>query len=145
MAVAKARSVSVALGAPLVIGADQVLALEEELFEKPGSVAAARAQLVRLRGRAHRLFSAVALAQEGRPVWSMVDRATLVMRDFSDAFLDAYLAEAGAGLCHIVGSYEIEGRGVQLFASVEGDHFTVVGLPLIPLLAELRARGALRT
>jgi septum formation protein len=145
MAQAKARSVSSALGAALVIGADQVLALDDALFDKPGSLQAARAQLTRLRGKAHRLYSAVALAQQGEVVWSMVDRATLTMRNISDAFLDAYLAEAGAGLCQIVGSYEIEGRGAQLFQRVEGDHFTIVGLPLIPLLAELRMRGVLRT
>ena len=143
MAAAKARSVSSTLGTPLVIGADQVLALGDELFDKPGSMAAVRAQLARLRGREHRLFSAVALAQGGRLVWSTVDRATLTMRDFSDAFLDAYLAEAGPLLWQVVGSYEIEGRGAQLFQRVEGDHFTIVGLPLIPLLAELRAHGAL--
>jgi septum formation protein len=145
MAAAKARSVSSAFGAALVVGADQVLALGDELFDKPGNMAAARAQLARLRGRSHRLFSAAALAQQGRVVWSMVDHATLTMRDFSGAFLDAYLAEAGPELCQIVGSYQIEGRGAQLFQSVQGDHFTIVGLPLIPLLAELRARGALPT
>ncbi len=145
MAAAKARSVSSASGASLVVGADQVLALNDELFDKPGSLAAARVQLERLRGRAHQLFSAVALAQEGEVVWSTVDRASLTMRDFSDAFLDAYLAEAGASLCQIVGSYAIEGRGIQLFQRVEGQHFSIVGLPLIPLLAELRARGVLRT
>jgi septum formation protein len=146
LAAAKARAVSASLGGgPLVIGADQVLALDEELLDKPGTMAAARAQLERLRGRAHRLFSAAALAQDGRLLWSTVDRATLTMRPFSDSFLDAYLAEAGADLTGIVGSYEIEGRGVQLFERVEGDHFTIVGLPLIPLLAELRARGMLGT
>jgi septum formation protein len=145
MAAAKARAVSSIHRACLVIGADQVLALEDELFDKPGDLVMARAQLQRLRGRAHRLFSAVALAQEGEVVWSMVDRATLTMRKFSDAFLDAYLAEAGPGLCQIVGSYEIEGRGIQLFQSVGGDFFTIVGLPLIRLLAELRARGVIGT
>jgi septum formation protein len=143
LAEAKARSASAASGASLVVGADQVLALAGELFDKPGDPVAARAQLVRLRGKPHQLFSGVALARDGGVVWSMVDRATLTMRDFSDAFLDAYLAEVGAHVCQIVGSYEIEGRGVQLFESVQGDHFTIVGLPLIPLLAELRARGVL--
>jgi septum formation protein len=145
MAAAKARGASSAFRAALVIGADQVLALNDELFDKPGDLVAARAQLERLRGRAHQLFSAVALARDGKIVWSTVDRATLTMRNFSDAFLDGYLAVAGTGLAQIVGSYEIEGRGVQLFERVEGDHFTIVGLPLIPLLAEFRACGVLRT
>ena len=145
LAAAKARTASSAYRASLVIGADQVLALEDEPFDKPGDLVTVRAQLERLRGRAHRLFSAVALAQEGKVVWSMVDHATLTMRNFSDGFLDAYLAEAGSRLCRIVGCYEIEGRGVQLFQRVEGDHFTIVGLPLVPLLAELRARGVIAT
>ena len=145
VAAAKARGASLPLGASLVVGADQILALGDELFDKPGDLVTARAQLERLRGRVHQLFSAVALARDGEVVWSMVDRATLAMRNFSDAFLDAYLAEAGPGLCQIVGSYEIEGRGIQLFQRVEGDHFTIIGLPLMPLLHELRARRAIPT
>jgi septum formation protein len=145
LAAAKARSASSVFGAALVVGADQVLALDGELFDKPGDLATARTQLERLRGRTHQLFSAAALAKEGRVVWSMVDRATMMMRDFSDPFLDSYLTEADTRLCQVVGSYEIEGRGIQLFDRVEGDHFTIVGLPLLPLLAELRARGVLRT
>lgn len=143
LAAAKASTASLTYPVSPVIGADQVLALGDEALDKPGDLVTARAQLDRLRGRTHRLFSAVALAQEGKVVWSMVDSATLTMRNFSDAFLDAYLAEAGPGLCQIVGCYEIEGRGIQLFQRVEGDHFTIVGLPLMPLLAELRARGAI--
>jgi septum formation protein len=145
VAAAKARGASLGLGASLVVGADQILALDDELFDKPGDLVTARAQLERLRGRVHQLFSAVALARDGEVVWSMVDRATLAMRNFSDAFLDAYLAEAGLGLCQIVGSYEIEGRGIQLFDRVEGDHFTIIGLPLMPLLDQLRMRGAIAT
>jgi septum formation protein len=145
LAAAKARTASAAHRASLVIGADQVLALGDEPFDKPGDLVTARAQLRRLRGKAHRLFSAVALAQEEKVVWSIVDHATLTMRDFSDGFLDAYLAEAGPRLCQIVGCYEIEARGVQLFQHVEGDHFTIVGLPLMPLLAELRTRGVIGT
>jgi septum formation protein len=145
LAAAKARSASSAFAACLVIGADQVLALNDELFDKPNDLVAARAQLERLRGRVHQLFTAVALAQEGEVVWSMVDRATLQMRNFSDVFLDTYLAEVGPRSCRIVGSYEIEGRGIQLFQRIDGDHFTIVGLPLVPLLDELRARGAIPT
>jgi len=144
VAAAKAEAVSSGFPESLVVGADQVLALEEETLDKPGDLAAARAQLERLRGRTHRLFSAVALAQGGQVVWSKVERATLTMRDFSGEFLDAYLARCGTGLCQIVGSYEIEGPGIQLFERVEGDHFTIIGLPLMPLLAQLRARGVIQ-
>jgi septum formation protein len=145
LAAAKAGAVSRASPEALVIGADQVLALDSELFDKPGDLAAARAQLQRLRGKTHRLFSAVALAERDEVVWSNVEQATLTMRDFSEAFLDGYLARAGSRLTGIVGCYEIEGPGVQLFERIEGDHFTIVGLPLFPLLAELRARGAIDT
>jgi septum formation protein len=145
LAAAKAQSASSTFGACLVVGADQILALDDELFDKPGDLVAARAQLKRLRGKVHQLFTAVVLAQEGEVVWSMVDRATLQMRNFSDAFLDTYLAEGGPGLCRIVGSYAIEGRGIQLFQRIDGDHFTIIGLPLVPLLDELRARGVIQT
>jgi len=144
LAAAKAEAVSAQFAADLVIGADQVLALGEELFGKPPDVAAARAQLERLRGRTHRLLSAVALAQGGRVVWSRVDSATLAMRDFSAAFLDGYLARCGERLLRTAGAYEIEGVGIQLFDNVDGDHFTIIGLPLLPLLAELRARGVVQ-
>lgn len=143
LAGAKAEAVSGTQADALVIGADQVLALGDDLFDKPGDLTAARGQLERLRGRTHRLVSAVVLAQDGEVVWSHVGEARMTMRSFSPAFLDRYLADAGAELCRIVGAYEIEGRGIQLFERVEGDHFTIIGLPLVPLLAELRARGVI--
>ena len=143
LARAKAEAVSARHPDAVVIGADQVLALDDELFDKPGDLAAARAQLERLRGKTHRLVSAVALARAGEVHWTHVDEAVLTMRPFSPAFLDRYLAHAGAGLGQIVGAYEIEGPGIQLFERVAGDHFTIIGLPLVPLLAELRARGAI--
>lgn len=145
LAGAKAEAVSAKHPDAVVIGADQVLALDDELFDKPGDLAAAHAQLERLRGKTHRLLTGVALAQGGEIVWTHVGEATLTMRPFSPEFLERYLANAGTGLCQIVGAYEIEGAGVQLFERVEGDHFTIVGLPLIPLLAELRGRGAIAT
>jgi septum formation protein len=145
LARAKAESVSTRHPDAVVIGADQVLALEGELFDKPGDLAAARAQLERLRGRTHRLISAVALAQGGEILWTHVGEAVLSMREFSPAFLDRYLAHAGADLHRIVGAYEIEGLGIQLFERVEGDHFTIIGLPLLPLLTELRSRGVIAT
>ncbi len=145
VAAAKAEAVSARFPGDLVVGADQVLALGDTLFDKPGDLAAARAQLERLRGKTHRQFTAVVLAQGGRVTWRAGDSATLTMRDFSDAFLEAYLARCGATLGEIAGAYEIEGVGIQLFERVEGDYFTIIGLPLVPLLAELRARGVIQT
>ena len=141
LAAAKAEAVSAKFPADLVIGADQVLALGDETFGKPHDLIAARAQLERLRGRTHQLLSAVALARGGRIVWSKVDTASLTVRELSAAFLDEYLARCGERLLGIAGAYEIEGLGIQLFDRVEGDYFTIVGLPLLPLLAELRARA----
>jgi septum formation protein len=145
LARAKAEAVSARHPGALVIGADQVLVLGDELFDKPGDAKAARAQLQRLRGNTHRLISGVALVQGGRLLWSRADEASLAMRAFSDAFLDLYIAKSGPGICHIVGAYEIEGLGIQLFDRVAGDHFTIIGLPLVPLLAELRSRGGIET
>jgi septum formation protein len=143
LAQAKAEAVSRTRRDALVIGADQVLIAGDDLLDKPGSAAAARAQLARLRGKTHRLISAVSLAQAGAALWTHVNEANLTMRAFSDTFLDGYVAEAGERLAGIVGAYEIEGRGIQLFERVEGDHFTIIGLPLVPLLAELRSRGVM--
>ncbi|MFZ1106173.1 MAG: Maf family nucleotide pyrophosphatase [Hyphomicrobiaceae bacterium] len=143
LAAAKAEAVSRECGNALVIGSDQVAALGSRIFDKPADLAEARAHLEALRGKTHRLFTAVTLAQNGHTVWRQSESATLTMRAFSDDFLDRYLAEGGTRLCQMAGAYEIEGRGIQLFERIEGDHFTIVGLPLVPLLAELRARGAL--
>jgi septum formation protein len=143
LAQAKAEAVSRTRRDALVIGADQVLIAGDDLLDKPGSAAAARAQLARLRGKTHRLISAVSLAQAGAALWTHVNEANLTMRAFSDTVLDGYVAEAGERLAGIVGAYEIEGRGIQLFERVEGDHFTIIGLPLVPLLAELRSRGVM--
>jgi septum formation protein len=143
LARAKCEAVSRRIPDAVVIGADQVLALDEELFDKPPDVAAARAQLLRLRGTTHRLLTAVALAQEGRTVWECMETATLTLRSFSPMALDRYLAVAGDRVMRSVGAYEIEGPAIQLFERIEGDYFTILGLPLLPLLAELRARGAI--
>jgi septum formation protein len=140
LACAKAEAVSARLPDALVIGSDQVLVLGEEMFDKPSDVAAARAQLMRLRGRAHRLLTGVSLALGGKSVWRLMAAATLTMRPFSPEHLDRYLADAGANVTRSVGAYEIEGAGIQLFERIEGDYFTILGLPLLPLLAELRAR-----
>ena len=139
----KALEVSRRFPDALVIGADQVLALEGRIFGKPIDRAAARAQLLQLRGRTHTLPTAVVLAQAGRAVWDHLGVAQLEMRPFGDGFLDAYLAAAGEVVTETVGGYALEGLGAQLFERIEGDYFTVIGLPLIPLLAELRRRGVL--
>ena len=128
-----------------VLGGDQTLAFAGGVVSKAASMTAARAQLAAMRGRGHQLHSGAALARNGQVVWSGVDTVTLRVRDFSDAFLDAYLAAEGDGLLKSVGSYRLEGMGAQLFEAVEGDYFTVLGLPLWPVLAELRRAGVLAT
>lgn len=129
----------------LVIGADQVLALGRKIVDKPGTVDMVRAQLEKLRGREHRLISAVAVAQGPDVLWDLVDTAHMRMRPFSNAFLDDYVARAGADVTNSAGAYHLENLGAQLFEAVEGDFFTVMGLPLIPLLNFLRNQGALKS
>ncbi|WP_414633045.1 Maf family protein [Brevundimonas sp. UBA7664] len=128
-----------------VLGADQTLAFDGGLVSKAPSLDAARVRLAAMRGRAHHLHSGAALARNGQIVWSGVDTATMRVREFSDAFLDAYLAAEGEGVLACVGSYRLEGMGSQLFEAVEGDYFTVLGLPLWPVLAELRRAGVLKS
>ena len=141
LAIAKAEDVSGKRSGSTIIGSDQVLALGDELLSKAPSIEAAREALQRLRGRMHELHSAVAFAENGKVSWSHVATARLTMRDFSDAFLDDYLKRAADRVTETVGAYELEGLGVQLFEHIEGDYFTVLGLPLLPVLSELRARG----
>ncbi len=141
LARAKAEAVSRRRPEALVIGADQVLALGTTIYAKAPDVAAARVALRSLAGRTHRLLSAVAIAQAGVCAWQHLDAAELAMRDFSDAFLDDYVARAGERICASVGAYELEGLGIQLFERISGDYFTILGMPLLPLLAELRRRG----
>jgi len=141
----KALKVSARRSGETVVGADQVLSVGSEIFQKPGSAAAAREQLMRLRGRTHVLSSAVCAARDGVVVWRFVDEARLTVRAFSDAFLDAYLAEAGADILGSVGAYHVEELGIQLFSKIDGDSFTILGLPLLPLLDFLRTHGIVRT
>lgn len=143
LAGAKAEAVSALLPQTLVIGADQVLALGKMVLSKPRDGAEARRQLKELRGKPHDLPTAVVLALAGKTVWRHIEMPSLVMRTFSDEFLERYLAEGGEEVCQMVGAYAIEGRGIQLFERIQGDIFTIIGLPLLPLLMELRARGAL--
>ncbi|HRO51371.1 MAG TPA: Maf family protein [Hyphomicrobium sp.] len=139
----KAKAVSAQQKDALVIGADQVLSLEGSLFEKPRDMDDARASLMALRGKTHTLHSAVALAVNGETVWHDAAEAHLTMRAFSDAALDAYLARVGDVVLTSVGAYQIEGPAIQLFAAVDGDHATILGMPLLPLVTELVRRGVL--
>jgi septum formation protein len=127
----------------LVIGADQTLDLDGRLYDKVETLAAARARLVELRGKAHKLHSAVVVAKEGAPIWREVVTAKLTMRDFSDAFLDDYLAREGEAALGSVGCYRLEAMGAQLFSKIEGDYFAILGLPLLGLLDLLRRHGEL--
>lgn len=127
----------------LVLGADQTLALGERRFSKPADTAAAREHLKALAGQTHALHSAAAIAHDGEVVFESVSTARLTMRPLSDAFLDAYLAAAGDRVGRSVGAYQLEGLGVHLFEKVEGDHFTVLGLPLLSVLAYFRKAGML--
>lgn len=144
LAEAKAVKVSRRLPGALVLGADQVLALPDgTMFDKPADRAGAAAQLRGLRGREHRLISAAVIAENGRAVWRLVDTATLWVREFSDAWLEAYLDDEGAAILGCVGSYRLEARGAQLFSRIRGDHFTILGLPFLGVLDYLRARGVI--
>lgn len=143
LAEAKALAVGAAYPEAWIIGCDQMLDAGGEWLDKPADSAALARQLALLRGRSHTLHSAVALACGGRVRWRHVGRATLTMRDFSDAFLVDYVATAAPMALAAVGGYTLEGAGAQLFARVHGDLFTVMGLPLLPLLAQLRRIGCL--
>lgn len=143
LAEAKAQSVSAARPGRLVLGADQTLELEGALYRKPEDLAGAIRNLRALRARTHALHSAVTLALDGETVWSTVETAWLTMRDFSDSFLRAYVDQTGDDILGSVGCYRLEGPGVQLFSRIEGDVFTILGLPLLPLLDELRRRDFL--
>lgn len=124
-----------------VIGADQVLECDGQVFGKPGDPDAARQQLRALRGRVHLLHSAVVVCHEARPVWRHVDTARLTMRPFSDSYLEDYLARNWESAQHSVGCYKIEEEGIRLFSHIQGDHFTMLGLPLLQLLGYLSGRN----
>jgi septum formation protein len=138
----KARSVTTPSG-QYVVGADQTLALGRARFTKPSDIEAAREQLRTLSGRTHELCSAVAVAKDGRVIFSHCEVARMTMRSLSERFIDAYLAAAGSAVTSSVGAYQLEKLGIHLFERIEGDHFTILGLPLVHLLAFFRREGCL--
>ncbi|WP_374389462.1 nucleoside triphosphate pyrophosphatase [Sandaracinobacter sp.] len=143
---AELKAVKVSLLRPgmVVLGSDSMLELERGVWlEKPGTADGLRAQLRQLRGRPHRLVSAAVIARDGRPLWRHVEAATLTVRDFSEGWLDQYVAACGAEVVSSVGGYHVEGLGAQLFTRIEGDQFVVRGLPLLAVLGWLREAGEL--
>ena len=143
LARAKAEEVGARVPAALVIGADQVLSLDGKILDKPAGRDAVRDRLLALRGRTHQLHSAVALAEGGQVTWSHIETAHLTMRAFSPEFLGRYLAAAGPQVCRSVVPYQLDGLGIQLFDRVEGDHFAILGLPVLLLFERLREKQIL--
>ncbi|CAB4325484.1 maf-like protein [Brucella sp. 191011898] len=138
LAEAKAIDVSEKNPGAVVIGCDQTLSLGDEIFHKPHDMEAARRQLLKFSGKTHQLNSAVVLARDGKTLWRHVSIAHMTMRDLDAGFIGRYLGRVGDIALSSVGAYQVEGPGIQLFEKIDGDYFTIVGLPLLPLLAELR-------
>ncbi|HUW74992.1 MAG TPA: Maf family nucleotide pyrophosphatase [Methyloceanibacter sp.] len=145
LARAKAEAVSNLAQGAFVIGADQVLAFENQIISKPENMEAARRQLLDLNGKTHQLHTAVAVATNGEAVWAETSVATLTMRKLSPEFIGHYLAAAGEAVLTSVGAYQIESIGIQLFEKIEGDFFSILGLPLLPLLDTLRREGVIES
>ncbi len=145
LAEAKAKDVSARRDGDLVIGADQILAFEGKRRTKPEDMEAARRQLLAFSGKTHELHSAVVISKNGEAVWRHVSTARLTMRALTPEFIGHYLANAGEAVLSSVGAYQLESLGVQLFEKIDGDYFTILGLPLLPLLGELRARKVIET
>ena len=137
----KALRVSSRHAGAMVIGADSTLACNGRLFDKPVTLAAARLQLLALGGRTHELCSSVVVAKNGARLWHASQRGLLTMRPLTESFVDAYLGRAGQAVCASVGAYQLEGLGAHLFSRIEGDYFTILGLPLLPLLSFLAQHG----
>ncbi len=127
----------------LVIGCDQILVCDKKIYEKATTIETAREKLLTLRGKPHQLMSSVVIFENGRPVWRHIGRAQLIMRDFSDDFLDDYIEQQGDGILSSVGCYKLEEAGAQLFSHIQGDYFTILGIPLLEVLGFLRTRGVL--
>ena len=143
LARAKAEAVSDLAPQAFVIGADQVLAFEGKILSKPDGMEQARSELLDLSGKGHTLHTAVALAQAGETVWSHTEASTLTMRELRPVFIGRYLAAVGEEVLSSVGAYQLEGLGAQLFRKIDGDYFSILGIPLLPLLEALRREGAL--
>lgn len=139
----KALDVSRRKPGALVVGCDQTMSLDQVVFHKPAGVGEARENLRALRGKTHRLNSAIVLVRDGQVSWEHVGIAELTMRPFSESYLDLYLSRVADSVLKSVGAYQLEGEGIQLFESIEGDYFTILGLPLLPLLSKLRELGEL--
>jgi septum formation protein len=139
----KAARISARHPGLIVLGADQILECDKRAFDKPVDLAEARDQLLQLRGRGHRLYASLVALRDGRRLWQHTSQAVLTMRDFSNGFLEQYLGAIGPAALESVGAYQLEGRGAQLFARIDGDYFTILGLPLLPLLEFLRLQGEL--
>ena len=145
-ALAEAKAMRVSRQMPgFVIGADQIMVMENTLFDKPKDLEDARARLLAMRGKMHELVGAVVICENGAPVWRHICRTKLWVREFSDEFLDTYIEAEGQALTKSVGAYRFEGLGSQLFSKVEGGFFAILGLDLLPVLDFLRTRGVVRT
>ena len=141
-ALAEAKALRVSRTEPgFVIGADQIMVMDETLFDKPPTIEAARERLKEMRGKTHKLMGAVVVCENGQAVWRHLSVTKLTVREFSDAFLEQYIEMEGESLTRSVGAYRFEGPGAHLFSNVEGDFFSILGLPLLPLLDYLRTRG----
>ena len=144
MQLAEMKAVKVSASKPgLVIGGDQMLNLDGEAFDKPVDLSAAATHLRKLSGKTHTLETAIVIAENGRPIWRHLARPKLTVRQLSDAFINEYVEACGQVLLSTVGAYQLEGPGAQLFTKIEGDYFSILGLPLLPLLEYLRVRGVL--
>ncbi|MDP1554970.1 MAG: Maf family protein [Hyphomonas sp.] len=144
MQLAELKAVRVSQARPgLVIGGDQMLALGEEAFDKPRDLAEAKRHLIRLSGKSHTLETAIVVCEDGRPVWRHLARPKLTMRPLTPEFIDDYVDRCGESLLSTVGAYQLEGLGAQLFSRIDGDYFSILGLPLLPLLDYLRIRKVL--
>ncbi|MEP6342721.1 MAG: Maf family protein [Maricaulaceae bacterium] len=143
-ALAEAKAIKVSRDKEgLVIGADQIMVMDNLIYDKPKTMAEARARLLSMRGKPHYLIGAVVICDAGQAVWRHASKTTLHVRDFSENFLDDYLNQEGEDILSTVGAYKFEGRGAQLFSKVEGDFFSILGLSLLPVLDYLRVRGVL--
>jgi len=139
----KAETVSAERKQSVVIGADQILLFEGRIYEKPADIAAARRMLLALKGNTHQLYTCVSVARNGHSIWAHGTTANMTMRPFTPEFLGQYLADAGESVLKSVGAYQIESTGINLFSKIDGDYFTILGLPLLSLLEFLRGEGVL--